>query len=72
MVSLFAAQGKSGYYTRFGFEERPHDAPGMRWVKRDGIAVCEKALTDAAAFLPYSLGFRLRDQVVSGMGKNRR
>lgn len=37
MVSLFAAQGKSGYYTRFGFEERPHDAPGMRWVKRDGI-----------------------------------
>jgi len=35
MVSLFAAQGKGGYYKRFGFEERPHDAPGMRWVKRD-------------------------------------
>ncbi len=35
MVQLFAAAGKSGFYEKFGFEERQGDAPGMRWVNRE-------------------------------------
>jgi len=35
MVTLFAAKDKGGFYKPFGFEERPQDAPGMRWVNRD-------------------------------------
>jgi len=34
MVSLFAAKDKGGYYRKFGFEDRPHDAPGMRWIDK--------------------------------------
>ncbi|MDT3427408.1 hypothetical protein J2Z22_002971 [Paenibacillus forsythiae] len=33
MIQLFAAANKSGFYQKFGFEERPEAAPGMRWVK---------------------------------------
>lgn len=35
MVQLFAAKDKHMYYKKFGFEARPDDAPGMRWVNRD-------------------------------------
>jgi N-acetylglutamate synthase-like GNAT family acetyltransferase len=35
MVSLFAAKEKSNYYKKFGFEDRPQDSPGMRWMNRD-------------------------------------
>ncbi|RUS45859.1 GNAT family N-acetyltransferase [Cohnella sp. AR92] len=35
MIQLFAAKDKYNYYKRFGFEERPADAPGMRWMKND-------------------------------------
>ncbi|AKG37768.1 GNAT family N-acetyltransferase [Paenibacillus durus] len=37
MVQLFAAAHKSGFYKKFGFEERPEAAPGMRWVSRDSV-----------------------------------
>ena len=29
-IQLFSAEGKAGFYRRFGFEERPPTAPGMR------------------------------------------
>ena len=29
-IQLFSATGKAGFYKRFGFEERPPDAPGMQ------------------------------------------
>lgn len=35
MVQLFAATDKNSYYKKFGFEDRPADAPGMRWIDRD-------------------------------------
>lgn len=35
MVQLFAAKDKHLYYKQFGFEARPSDAPGMRWMNRD-------------------------------------
>jgi len=35
LVQLFAARGKDGFYKKFGFEERPADSPGMRWVNRE-------------------------------------
>lgn len=28
-IGLFAAKGREGFYEKFGFERRPHDAPGM-------------------------------------------
>ncbi|WP_198022949.1 GNAT family N-acetyltransferase [Paenibacillus zanthoxyli] len=37
MVQLFAAAHKSEFYKKFGFEERPDTAPGMRWVSRDSV-----------------------------------
>ncbi|MWV43370.1 GNAT family N-acetyltransferase [Paenibacillus sp. HJL G12] len=37
MVHLFAAVDKCNYYKKFGFEERPQDAPGMKWVNRDVV-----------------------------------
>ncbi|MEF3353853.1 GNAT family N-acetyltransferase [Paenibacillus sp. GYB006] len=37
MVQLFAAKDKFNYYKKFGFEERPFDAPGMRWIHKDMI-----------------------------------
>lgn len=37
LVQLFAAADKAGFYKKFGFEERPAGAPGMRWVNRDLI-----------------------------------
>ncbi|QWU14838.1 Acetyltransferase (GNAT) domain-containing protein [Paenibacillus sophorae] len=37
MVQLFAAAHKSGFYKKFGFEERPEAAPGMRWVSKDSV-----------------------------------
>ncbi len=33
-VQLFSAKGKTGFYGRRGFEERPTDAPGMRLLKK--------------------------------------
>lgn len=38
MVQLFAASGKEAFYNKFGFEARPFDAPGMRWVNKTAIA----------------------------------
>ncbi|OPA78608.1 hypothetical protein BVG16_12140 [Paenibacillus selenitireducens] len=35
MVQLFATKDKYTYYKKFGFEERPSDAPGMRWISRE-------------------------------------
>ncbi|MGM1045906.1 MAG: GNAT family N-acetyltransferase [Bacillota bacterium] len=35
MVQLFAAKDKNTYYKKFGFEDRPDDAPGMRWQYRN-------------------------------------
>lgn len=35
MVSLFSATGKADFYQKYGFENRPSDAPGMRWVNRE-------------------------------------
>ena len=32
-VQLFSARGKAGFYRKYGFEERPADAPGMRLKK---------------------------------------
>jgi ribosomal protein S18 acetylase RimI-like enzyme len=32
-VQLFCAQGKSGFYEKYGFEKRPSDAPGMQLRK---------------------------------------
>ncbi len=32
VIWLFAAKGKSAFYKRFGFLERPVDAPGMQMV----------------------------------------
>jgi ribosomal protein S18 acetylase RimI-like enzyme len=29
-IQLFSAKGKAGFYKKFGFEERPLDAPGMQ------------------------------------------
>ncbi|MBY9081414.1 GNAT family N-acetyltransferase [Paenibacillus sp. HN-1] len=37
LVQLFAAADKADFYKRFGFEERPAGAPGMRWVNRDFV-----------------------------------
>ncbi|NGM81695.1 GNAT family N-acetyltransferase [Paenibacillus sp. 7124] len=37
MVQLFAAAQKADFYKKFGFEERPEAAPGMRWVSRDCV-----------------------------------
>lgn len=37
MVQLFAASGKTSFYHSFGFEARPSDAPGMRWVNKTHI-----------------------------------
>ncbi|MFD1773039.1 GNAT family N-acetyltransferase [Paenibacillus rhizophilus] len=34
MVQLFAAAHKADFYKKFGFKERPLEAPGMRWVSR--------------------------------------
>lgn len=31
-LQLFCAAGKTGFYRRLGFQPRPTDAPGMRWV----------------------------------------
>ena len=39
MVSLLAAEGKEGFYEKFGFAERPreHHGPGMhRWLEKEG------------------------------------
>jgi GNAT superfamily N-acetyltransferase len=33
-VQLFSAKGKAPFYRKYGFEERPVDAPGMR-LRRD-------------------------------------
>lgn len=30
-IQLFCARGKMNFYRRFGFRERPSDAPGMQW-----------------------------------------
>jgi GNAT superfamily N-acetyltransferase len=35
-VQLFCARGKQGFYKRFGFEERPFEAPGMQ-LKRESV-----------------------------------
>jgi GNAT superfamily N-acetyltransferase len=35
MVHLFSAVGKSEFYKNYGFEDRPLDAPGMRWMNRE-------------------------------------
>jgi len=32
-IQLFCASGKQTFYRRFGFHERPLDAPGMQWKK---------------------------------------
>jgi GNAT superfamily N-acetyltransferase len=32
-IQLFSAQGKSDFYKKRGFEERPVDGPGMRFKK---------------------------------------
>lgn len=37
MVQLFAAAHKADFYKKFGFEERPAAAPGMRWISRDSV-----------------------------------
>jgi GNAT superfamily N-acetyltransferase len=29
-IQLFSAKGKAGFYRKFGFQERPIDAPGMQ------------------------------------------
>ena len=31
-IQLFSARGKAGFYRMRGFQERPPDGPGMRWV----------------------------------------
>jgi len=31
-IQLFCARGKRGFYEKFGFVERPDDAPGMQYV----------------------------------------
>ncbi len=30
-IQLFSAKGKSSFYQKHGFIQRPDDAPGMRW-----------------------------------------
>ena len=32
VIWLFSAKGKSSFYEKFGFEERPADAPGMQML----------------------------------------
>jgi len=32
---LFAASGKSGFYTKYGFKERPQNAPGMQLTLKE-------------------------------------
>ena len=32
VIWLFAAEGKSAFYKKFGFLERPVDAPGMQML----------------------------------------
>lgn len=33
-IQLFCAKGKSDFYQKFGFAERPSDAPGMQFKKK--------------------------------------
>jgi len=35
MIQLFAAKDKIAFYKNYGFEERPTDAPGMRWINKN-------------------------------------
>jgi GNAT superfamily N-acetyltransferase len=36
VIWLFAAKGKSAFYNKFGFHERPADAPGMQMAIKAG------------------------------------
>ena len=39
VIWLFAAKGKSAFYKKFGFLERPADAPGMQMMPTAGSSV---------------------------------